>query len=106
MVKNPLANAGNGLIAGSGRSPGEGNGNPFQYPMEILENPMEILENPMDGRACRATVHGVARVGHDLVTKQQQHSHILRVTDSFNKDVFISKNWLAKHVHKMIWDIY
>ena len=99
MVKNPLANAGNGLIAGSGRSPGEGNGNPFQYPMEILEN-------PMDGRACRATVHGVARVGHDLVTKQQQHSHILRVTDSFNKDVFISKNWLAKHVHKMIWDIY
>ena len=60
----------------------------------------------MDGRACRATVHGVARVGHDLVTKQQQHSHILRVTDSFNKDVFISKNWLAKHVHKMIWDIY
>ena len=28
-----------GLILGSGRSPGEGNGNPFQY--SFLENPME-----------------------------------------------------------------
>ena len=41
MVKNPPANAGNirdaGLIPGSGRSPGGGNGNPFQYP--CLENP-------------------------------------------------------------------
>ena len=31
-----------GLIPGSGRSPGEGNGNPFQY---------SCLENPMDGGA-------------------------------------------------------
>ena len=32
VVKNPPANAGDvGLIPGSGRSPGEGNGNPFQY---------------------------------------------------------------------------
>ena len=30
-----------GLIPGSGRSPGEGNGNPLQY---------SCLENPMDGR--------------------------------------------------------
>ena len=31
-VKNSLANAGDmGLILGSGRSPREGNGNPFQY---------------------------------------------------------------------------
>ena len=28
------------------------------------------LENPMDRRAWQATVHGVARVGYDLVTKQ------------------------------------
>ena len=40
-----------GLILGSERSPGEGNGNPLQYP---------CLENPMDRRAQRATVHGVA----------------------------------------------
>ena len=54
-------NAGDpGLIPGSGRSPGEGNGNPLQY---------SCLENPMDRGAWQATVHGVARVGHDLVTK-------------------------------------
>ena len=36
-VKNPLANAGDpGLIPGSGRFPGEGNGNPLQY--SCLEN--------------------------------------------------------------------
>ena len=42
MVKNPLTNAGDkgdvGSIPGSGRSPGEGNGNPLQY--SCLENPM------------------------------------------------------------------
>ena len=42
MVKNPSANAGDitdvGLISESRRSPGEGNGNPFQY--SCLENPM------------------------------------------------------------------
>ena len=43
-----------------GRSPGEGNGNPLQY---------SCLENPMDRGAWQATVHGVARVGLDLVTK-------------------------------------
>ena len=43
MVKNPPANAGDvrdkGLIPGSGRSPGGGNGNPLQY--SCLENPMD-----------------------------------------------------------------
>ena len=46
------------LISGSGRSPGEGNGNPLQY---------SCLENPMNRGAWRATVHGVIRVGYDLV---------------------------------------
>ena len=32
-----------GSIPGSGRSPGEGSGNPLQY---------SCLENPMDGEAC------------------------------------------------------
>ena len=40
-----------GLIPRSGRSPGEGNGNPLQY---------TCLENPMDRGAWLATVHGVA----------------------------------------------
>ena len=40
VVKNSSANAGYvGLIPGSGRSPGEGNGNLPQY--SCLENPME-----------------------------------------------------------------
>ena len=46
MVKNPPANAGDerdtDLIPESGRSPGEGNGNPLQY---------SCMENPMDGGA-------------------------------------------------------
>ena len=40
MAKNPPAMAGDlGLIPGSGRTPGEGNGNPLQY--SCLENPMD-----------------------------------------------------------------
>ena len=38
---------------------GEGNGNPLQY---------SCLENPMNRGAWWASVHGVARVGHDLET--------------------------------------
>ena len=52
-VKASACNAGNpGLIPESGRSLGEGNGNPLQYP---------CLENPMDGGVWWATVHGVAK---------------------------------------------
>ena len=39
-------------ILESGRSPGEGNGNPLQY---------SCLGNPMDREAWRTTDHGVAR---------------------------------------------
>ena len=53
VVKDLLANAGDisdvGLIPGSGRSPEEKHGNPFQY---------SCLENPMDRGAWWATVHG------------------------------------------------
>ena len=53
MVKESAYNAGDlGSIPGLGRSPGEGNSNPFQY---------SCLENPMDGEAWQATVHGVAK---------------------------------------------
>ena len=56
VVKSLPANAGYlGLIPGSGRSPGGGNGNPLQY---------SCLENPMDRGAWRATVHGVAKESH------------------------------------------
>ena len=56
MEKNLPVNAGDrrdmGLIPGSGRSPGEGHGNPLQY---------SCLENPMDGGAWQVTVHRVAK---------------------------------------------
>ena len=54
MVKNPPAKARDasnvGLIPGSGRFPGVGNGNPFQY---------SCLESFMDRGAWQATIHGV-----------------------------------------------
>ena len=58
VVKNPPAGAGDthtgdtGSIPESGRSPGEGHGNPLQY---------SCLGNPMDGGAWQAAVHGVAQ---------------------------------------------
>ena len=56
VIKNPPASTGDaGSIPGSGRSPGEGNGNSLQY---------SCLENPMDKGVWRATVHGV-RNGSD-----------------------------------------
>ena len=53
-----------GKIPASGRSPGEGNGNPLQYP---------CLGNLMDRGAWWAIVHSVTRVGHNLVTERKQH---------------------------------
>ena len=53
MVKNSPANAEDvGLIPRSRSSPGEGNGNPFQY---------SCLENPMNRGVWWATVYGVAK---------------------------------------------
>ena len=51
--KEPACNAGDpGLIPGSGRSPGERNGNPL---------PHSCLENPMNRGAWQTKVHGVAK---------------------------------------------
>ena len=59
--KEVACNAGDQVsIPGSRRSPGERNGNSLQY---------SCLENPMDRGPLQATVHGVARAGHGLVTK-------------------------------------
>ena len=53
MVKNLSASVGDaGSIPGSGRSPGEGNGNPLQY---------SRLGNPMDRGVWQATAHAVAK---------------------------------------------
>ena len=56
VVKNPPANAGNagfmGSIPGSGRSPGEGHGNPLQY---------SCLKNPMDRGDWWSRVHRITK---------------------------------------------
>ena len=56
VLKNPPANIGDirnmGLIIGSGRSPGGGNGNPLQY---------SCLGNPMERGTWQAVVHMIAK---------------------------------------------
>ena len=77
MVKNMPANAGDvrdeGLIPGSGRSPGGWHGNLLQY---------SCLENLMDRGAWWATVHRLQRVGYDwsAVTGHLQWLFLLLVT--------------------------
>ena len=65
VVKSPSANAGDvrdaALIPGSGRSPGEGTGNPLQY---------SCLGNPMDRGAWRLQSMGSQRVGSNLACTQ------------------------------------
>ena len=55
VIKNPLANAGEirgaSSVPESGRSSGEGHGNPLQ----------SCLENPVERGAWRAIVHGVTK---------------------------------------------
>ena len=64
-VKASAWNAGDpGSIPGSGRSPGEGNGNPLQY---------SCLENPMEGEPGRLQSMGSQRVGHDWATSLHFH---------------------------------
>ena len=73
VVKNSIANAGDtrdeGSISGSGRSPGEGNGNPLLY---------SCLENPMDRGAWQAIVHRAAELDTTEVswcTCARAHTH-------------------------------
>ena len=68
-VKNLSANAGDktdeGLLPGSGRSPGGGHGNPLQY---------SCLETPMDTGAWRATVPTVAEESNTTEVTWLTHS--------------------------------
>ena len=61
-------------IPGSGRSPGEGNGNLFQY---------SCLENSKDRRAWQATVPGITKESD--TTEQLTHTHAHTHTHSFSR---------------------
>ena len=64
-----------GLISGSGRSPGEGNGNPLQY---------SCLENTIDGVAWQATAHEVLKSG---TRPSDQHTHV-SIRGRMDKEIF------------------
>ena len=71
MVKNPLANAGNTGIPGSGRSHEGGNVNQLQY---------SCLGNPLHRGAWRATVRRITRVRHEWAyLSTQNHKPAFRV---------------------------
>ena len=68
-----------GSVPGSGRSPGEGSGNPLQY---------SCLENPMDGEAWWATVHEVTK----SQTRLSDFTHYDLILDQgIEKDASASK---------------
>ena len=73
MVKNLPVNARDsrsmGLIPGSGRSPGVGSGNPFQY---------FCLQSSMERGAQCTMVHGVAQ--SDMIEQTHTHTYILYLT--------------------------
>ena len=80
VVKNVPANAGDpGSIPGSGRSPGEGNGNPLQC---------SFLENSLDRGARQARVHGVTKSQTGLST--HAHRQLLR------------RNWRTWNSHPLL----
>ena len=77
VVKNLPANAGDtGSIPGSGRSPGEGNGNPLQY---------SCLENPCTEEPGGATVQGVTKRRYDWA-----HTHSKVTGEKIISNPFIS----------------
>ena len=85
VLKSPPTNAGDtGSIPGSGRSPGEGNGNKLQY---------SSLENTVDRGAWRATVHGVAE-------SQTQQRFLLHISEVVGPKLCISS---ASQVILMLW---
>ena len=96
------------LIPGLGRSPGEGNGSPLQYP---------CLENPMDRGAWQAAVHGVARSRtrlsdftftfhfHTLEKEMAAHSNVLAWEILWTKELDgltvhgVAKSWTQLSIH-------
>ena len=81
MVKNLPAMQEAGSIPGSGRSPGEENGNPLQY---------SSLENPMDRGAWWATVHRVAKE-LDVSEHKQTHTGLSQSLIASYQQIFVEQ---------------
>ena len=89
-VKETACNAENlGLIPGSGRYPGEGNGNLLQY---------SCVGDPMDRRAWRAVVHGVA----NSWTWFSDQTTITTVTYLYQKYLAITDIIIFQSIKRMI----
>ena len=90
MVKNPPANAGDardlGSTPGSGRSPGEGNGNPLQY---------SCLENPVDRGAWWAAVCGVAQ-SRTWLKRLSSSSQYFCLKNSMDRGASWATVWVTK----------
>ena len=85
---SPYNAGGPDSVPGSGRSPGEGNGNPLQY---------SCLENPMDGEAWWATFHGVAKsqtLPSDFTFTFKGLDNNLCASQGFNK----TRPWSFSHL--------
>ena len=81
MIKNlPASVEDAGSVLGLRRPPGEGNGNPLQYP---------CLQNPMDGRAWWATMHSVAKES-DMTLWLNKNDALQSIFKSIHK-------WLNPH---------
>ena len=94
MVKNPPANAGDPTsIPESGRSPGEGNGNPLQY---------SCLENPMDRGAWQAAVCRVAK----SQTQLKRLSTHMSPTDTLQVSTTSALETSCSKKPKCIWRIH
>ena len=87
VIKTPPANAGDmGSTPRLGRSPGEGNGCALQYSCQ---------GNPIDREAWQATVHGVAKVRHDLGTEHHHH-HLWELgLKVHTRGTFLDAQWLG-----------
>ena len=74
------------MITRSGRSPGEGNGNPLQY---------SCLENPKDRGTWQATVDGVTKSQTELSIHSHTHTHSLQKAASNTQD-FKASSWCTR----------
>ena len=90
-VKASACNAGDpGSIPGSGRSPGEGNGNPLQY---------SYLENPMDGGAWWATVHEAAK-SQTRLSDFTIASHVIDNSSLISVKMYLQTRFILKNQNK------